>query len=182
MIEKEYKYLITEDEFLSLKQKINPRKFVVQENYYFDTENLEYFKHNMTVRIRKKEDLQLQIKNKEKVGSYIESLEQHFDLPLKEIPNKINLHTLGAQVKYLDLPPIIGLVGKLKTERYIAHYKDIKICLDKNFYYDNVDFELELEFQDRKTVADFLKLFNFNHPTNKVGKYERFLSKYKEEE
>ena len=129
----------------------------------------------MTVRIRKKEKLQLQIKNKEKVGSYIESTEQHFDLSLKEVPSEINLNTLETQVNCSGLPPIVCLIGKLKTERYIAYYQDIKICLDKNFYHDNVDFELELEFQDRDTVLNFIRLFNFNHTTNKVGKYERFL-------
>ena len=176
MIEKEYKYLINEEEFLLLKQKLNLKRFIIQENYYFDTESLEYFKHNMTIRIRKKEKLQLQIKNKEKVGSYIESTEQHFDLSFKEVPSEINLNTLEQQVNFLGLPPIIRLIGKLKTERYIAYYQDIKICLDKNFYYDNVDFELELEFQDEDTVLKFIRLFDFKHNTNKVGKYERFLS------
>ncbi|HFU4493872.1 TPA: CYTH domain-containing protein, partial [Streptococcus suis] len=137
---------------------------------------LEYFKHNITVRIRKKEKLQLQIKKKAKVGSYTESTEQHFDLSLEEVPSEINLNALEPQVNCSGLPPIVGLIGKLKTERYIAYYQDIKICLDKNFYHDNVDFELELEFQDRNTVLKFIRLFNFNHTTNKVGKYERFLT------
>lgn len=178
MIEKEYKYLISEEKFLKFRKKLNCKNILVQENFYFDTKNLDYFKENITIRIRKKENLQLQIKRKLRREMYIESIEEYHDLKFKVIPYNLDLNKYSSHIVLSNLSKV-KLLGNLRTERYVSHYKDAVICLDKNYYGNSIDFELELEFQNTDTVKEIIKYLDLDCKINKIGKYERFLTYYK---
>ena len=86
MIEKEYKYLVSYEDFKNtlynltnaLKNTNYEKKSILQVNYYYDTLDLFLYKNNITYRIRQKDDrLQKQIKIKESGNKYQKAIEHN---------------------------------------------------------------------------------------------------------
>ena len=139
MTELEKKLLLTKDEYEYLLEvferyyplnKDQPEK---QINYYFDTDDLEMTRKNITCRVR--------FKN----GIYEGTMKQHFPETDRSTEKTIELYLDLERNEFTDMG--LSLFGYMETERRIVmETSGCTVVLDKNKYLDTVDYELEIEY------------------------------------
>lgn len=168
MLEHEYKYAATKEEFEKISEKIQRSSNIfamkrgVQINYYYDTENMDFQSQGTTIRIRQKETgMKLQIKKKNYYGLHknLETASEIFDIPKSIIIEDKN----------------VRLDGQLVTDRtrYVFN-NGVNVDLDINFYCGIVDYEVEIEIpEDLNDIEDILMLACELQPS-KMGKATRF--------
>ncbi|MBA2174476.1 CYTH domain-containing protein [Halobacillus locisalis] len=161
-IEIEFKNLLTQEEYQRLYQLLPFKsvELIEQTNYYFETNDLLLKQHGAALRIRKKNDQwTLTLKQPHPEGL----LETHDTLTTEEAnlwiqnqmvekPNtKPQLHELGIEVNQLRY------LGSLTTRRKELDYKGATIVLDHSLYYDQEDYELEVEAPSKPVGQDVIK-------------------------
>lgn len=177
----EFKQLLSEDDYQAIYNTyfLNIKPFS-QTNYYIDTLNFDLKSHQSALRIRVKDDsYEMTLKVPAEVGL----MEYNFDTMVEP---KLNKH-----IKRQDLPQDILnqllkmdvdidaliVLGDLTTERIEKEINGNLLVLDKNYYLDFQDFELEYEVNDyNEGLVQFesiLNQFNINHkiPNNKVQRF-----------
>jgi uncharacterized protein YjbK len=174
MNEYEYKFFIDLKEFKEYKKLIENEYSTVnkiekmQINYYYDTNNHDLNKKNITLRVRQTEqNLLLQLKiHKFKKDGYVFSNEQEYKL--NELKNILYLQD--------DKTPYL-LQGSLITLRTSYMISDgLKIEFDKNYFLGKVDYEIEIEFEkDLTLVNNFISKLKLNSLSNE-GKATRFFT------
>lgn len=186
-MEYEAKVLLSESEYEKLLNaliKFNPSK-ITQTNYYIDNDNLELHKLGLGLRIRatqKYYEMTLKTPLKEGIKETTTTLsEEQFNTYLysKDIQNEIT-NSLTHRINNLHI------VGSLKTIRIECKITPHIICLDKSYYNNHVDYELEVESTSKETAEAFLKdLLKNNNITfkefNKITKHKRALMTIKKE-
>ena len=139
-LEIEFKTAINEEIYDNLIKKYNLKdKTFIQINHYFDTEKKEIINQKNILRIRQKGD---QYKITRKEPSTNGTIETHIKLTLDEAKR---LLANGFDANIINLPYFVKKIAELKTERVTMPYLDGIIFLDKNTYYDKVDYEIEYE-------------------------------------
>lgn len=164
-IEKEYKMMLNENDFNTLKSNLNGLTLNDQINFYYTAKN------NMGMRIR--------------------LLNNHYYFTLKHfVDNQVREYEWEIPGNSLDDPKIqqllkelnidhVDYLGSLRTRRYVLKFPKATLCLDENEYLGCVDYELEYEL-DNYLVDDFanleklLKQINLVYVPNKITKYTRF--------
>lgn len=157
-LEIEFKSGLTKKEYETLIKKYDLKdKIFTQTNYYFDTENFDLINNHIILRIREKDcNIKLTSKTKEENGS----LEKHIIL---EKDKAFEMIKNGFNAKIIDLDYNVKMIASLKTERTKMNYKTGVIFLDKNTYYDTVDYEIEFEAKNKLDGAiDFDNFLNDN--------------------
>ena len=143
----------------------------VQINYYYDTPNEVFRGHNITCRIRQKNELLVGTVKKHFVDGEC-SVERHFKI--RDLPYRMTV----------DGEKLI-LKGQLITFRtkYLVS-ESIELVLDKNIYLGVVDYELELEYkvghkkEAEERINELLKrIANGKIEKNSLSKSERFFRK-----
>lgn len=186
-MEYEAKVLISESEYeklLNALMKFNLNK-ITQTNYYIDNDNLELHKLGLGLRIRathKYYEMTLKTPLKEGIKETTTTLsEEQFNTYLnsKDIQNEIT-NSLTYRINNLHI------VGSLKTIRMECKITPHIICLDKSYYNNHVDYELEVESTSKETAEEFLKdILKNNNITfkefNKITKHKRALMTIKKE-
>ncbi|MDP4119597.1 MAG: CYTH domain-containing protein [Bacillota bacterium] len=171
MKELEYKFLLSKEDFQKHLQKANDLNLktnsTLQINYYYDNENLDLLKENITVRIRQKEDkLKLEIKEHKITNSeFSESAEKETEI--QKLTQTLSI------LQYENLK----LKGNLVTNRQTLFVNDgIHLDFDTNYYLGTCDYEIELEFEEKHSekVKEIISLFNFNFQNKPKNKAERF--------
>ena len=168
-IEKEFKNLLNKEEYEALivafdLDETEPTK---QTNIYFDTPDFKLKGLNSGLRIRMYEDkgeitLKTPIQENEK-------LETNDDLTLDEAKTLVEAHLMKAtgnvadKLKGLGIAPgDLVILGQLSTIRYDFPGDKGTFFLDKSFYQDQMDYELEFESESLEEGAlifqNFLKL------------------------
>ena len=168
-IEKEFKNLLNKEEYEALivafdLDETEPTK---QTNIYFDTPDFKLKGLNSGLRIRMYEDkgeitLKTPIQENEK-------LETNDDLTLDEAKTLVEAHLMKAtgnvadKLKGLGIAPgDLVIIGQLPTIRYDFPGDKGTFFLDKSFYQDQMDYELEFESESLEEGAlifqNFLKL------------------------
>ena len=168
-IEKEFKNLLNKEEYEALivafdLDETEPTK---QTNIYFDTPDFKLKGLNSGLRIRMYEDkgeitLKTPIQENEK-------LETNDDLTLDEAKTLVEAHLMKAtgnvadKLKGLGIAPgDLVIIGQLSTIRYDFPGDKGTFFLDKSFYQDQMDYELEFESESLEEGAlifqNFLKL------------------------
>lgn len=168
-IEKEFKNLLNKEEYEALivafdLDETEPTK---QTNIYFDTPDFKLKGLNSGLRIRIYEDkgeitLKTPIQENEK-------LETNDDLTLDEAKTLVEAHLMKAtgnvadKLKGLGIAPgDLVIIGQLSTIRYDFPGDKGTFFLDKSFYQDQMDYELEFESESLEEGAlifqNFLKL------------------------
>ena len=186
MIEKEFKILLSKNQYERINSYYQFSSPVEQINYYFDTPDFQLDKQGITLRIRKIQfkPLLLQLKKKEK-GIYDYSKKLEVEKIVDFIPQKMKLEYL-SELLIEDLPSEIksvDLIGELKTIRREYSSEDITLCLDKNVYHNKEDYELELEFDgSEQETRNIISNLNLQIPKKVIGKYKRFINEYKKKE
>lgn len=185
-IEKEFKNLLNKEEYEALivafdLDETEPTK---QTNIYFDTPDFKLKGLNSGLRIRMYEDkgeitLKTPIQENEK-------LETNDDLTLDEAKTLVEAHLMKAtgnvadKLKGLGIAPgDLVIIGQLSTIRYDFPGDKGTFFLDKSFYQDQMDYELEFESESLDEGAlifqNFLKLHDIKVRKAKQ-KIERMLA------
>ena len=185
-IEKEFKNLLNKEEYEALivafdLDETEPTK---QTNIYFDTPDFKLKGLNSGLRIRMYEDkgeitLKTPIQENEK-------LETNDDLTLDEAKTLVEAHLMKTtgnvadKLKGLGIAPgDLVIIGQLSTIRYDFPGDKGTFFLDKSFYQDQMDYELEFESESLEEGAlifqNFLKLHDIKVRKEKK-KIERMLA------
>lgn len=183
-LEIEYKNLLTKAEFKKLQSffSICNDEFLTQENDYFDTPEFALKKMGCALRIRYKSGTyEMTLKEPREVG-LLETNEMIKEreriLFLKE--NIFPSGSIKNKLKQLGIPvEKVVHFGTLKTLRAEIPYAGGLLVLDKSYYLNKEDFEVEYEVDDPKYVENFHKLLEtLQIPQRKTdNKVQRF---YKE--
>ncbi|UOQ92846.1 CYTH domain-containing protein [Halobacillus shinanisalinarum] len=181
-IEIEFKNLLSEDEYQKLYtylsfETVEP---IEQTNYYFETEDLKLRSKGAALRIRQKNDTwTATLKEPHPDGL----LETHDQLPKETADLWMNNQFSDAphvekQLNKLGISPSDLLyIGSLTTHRKERQYKDTLVVLDHSFYYDESDYELELEAsskqQGEKIFAELLTTYQIakRQTENKIKRF-----------
>lgn len=169
-IEKEFKNLLNKEEYEALivafdLDETEPTK---QTNIYFDTPDFKLKGLNSGLRIRMYEDkgeitLKTPIQENEK-------LETNDDLTLDEAKTLVEAHLMKAtgnvadKLKGLGIAPgDLVIIGQLSTIRYDFPGDKGTFFLDKSFYQDQMDYELEFESESLEEGALIFQNFLKHH-------------------
>ncbi len=176
MEEKEYKVMLSLEEYNDILNQFDWESYIRQCNYYYDSKTFWAETYGYTIRIREiNGSITLQIKSPNTSRKAYKSRTEH-ETAINHIPEY--LYTAGLQpIKdKSNRPERLDLLGCLETERYIKHLSDdIVVFLDRNKYYDVVDYEIEVEFSNDNKPAEGLLLGLGLKPSKSPGKYTRFV-------
>lgn len=159
-IEKEYKILVSEDQFYTLLKEYPQAVFKEQINTYYDTEDFMIRKAHGAMRIRYIDNI------------YIFTLKMHSPEGLLEFEKEVAQN----DVAMFEIPEIKELlesyqlrgpfhrITELKTQRAMIETGLAELCFDISDYNGIRDFEIEYEYKkahDGRTI--------FNDILSKVG-------------
>ncbi|WP_099354191.1 CYTH domain-containing protein [Fredinandcohnia onubensis] len=187
-LEIEFKNILEEDEYRQLLSafSISEDKKVIQENFYFDTPDFSLKGVGAALRIREKNGIYtLTLKQPVERGL----LETHQVLSKEEAEQMLNGGNIiegevvsilkGLSIKTSD----VRFFGSLKTKRAEVEYKNGLLVLDKSYYLNQTDFEVEYEVTDEvsgKVIFSEL-LQQYNIPIRKTdNKILRFYNRKKQ--
>ncbi|GIN74101.1 adenylate cyclase [Bacillus sp. J14TS2] len=183
-IEKEFKNLVTKEEFTLLLQTfhISNHDFFTQKNHYFDTHDFSLKEKAASLRIRELPDCyELTLKKK----TIEDAIETNQIIDQKEANLLLNdsICPAGevqeALVKLGIHLPDLTHFGSLTTHRAELEYKEGLLVFDHSYYLNQEDFELEYEVTDWKLgktfFADLLNRLNIQPQSTdtKVGRLYR---------
>ena len=169
-IEKEFKNLLNKEEYEALITAFNLDETdpIKQTNVYFDTPDFKLKALNSGLRIRMYED-KAEITLKTPIQEN-EKLETNDDLTLDEAKILIDAHQMKASgnvaVKLKELgiaTEDLVIIGQLSTIRYDFPGDKGTYFLDKSFYQDQMDYELEFESEALEEGALTFQDFLNNH-------------------
>ena len=164
-MEYEARVMISESEYLKIKEEYLNIGRICREftnkNTYFDSPDLYLTHHHMVLRIREINDSEkeLTLKIKEKDGDIeithnIESEKEYQKLLSGNINNleiEKEISSRGGDIK------ILGVITTLTTERVEVEFDDHLLVIDKNFYNNKIDFNLEVESTSRELAKEYLE-------------------------
>lgn len=175
-IEKEYKILLSKEDFTKLCSYYKDLKFIKQVNTYFDTNDHAIQQMHGAMRIR------------EKSGIYIFTLKMHSDAGLMEhectVPmDTMDVFNLPEIKKLLDMYQIHGPFCKTAicvTERAVVETENAELCFDINEFHNGiVDYEIEYEYKKEhdglKVFNDILSQIRISYTSNCISKIKRAL-------
>lgn len=148
MTEWEKKVLLTEKAYRDLITWAGTSaKTIVQNNYYFDTEDRAFHKRGITCRIREKD------------ANYVATIKRHIGKKESEEQAAEVRHAFDTTL-FADMG--VSFQGCLKTTRTTLCFDTgVTATVDKNEYLDVIDYELEIEYskeyeQQAKTMETVL--------------------------
>lgn len=156
-IEIEFKSKLTSEEYEILLYKYQSEGMLSsQTNYYFDTKKLFYNKHNITIRIREKNDTFVITK---KIPNNTSNLEESINITKEQALDYIKK---GMNKEIFDFVDNLDYYTKLKTNRFAFRYHGGIVCLDISSYSNKIDFELEFEADELVHKKDFFSFLYEN--------------------
>lgn len=176
--EKEIKVLLTKEEYERIQSLFSFEKPYVQSNYYYGHENMDT---RITIRIRKKDDLKLQIKIPVCINGSLH-IKEEYEGTIDEIYDILPLEKV-KKIYDVGVDSDLYLLGKLCTNRRVCTLvPDIEIALDMNEYLGKTDYELEIEYKGEypTQVVDRLERENIFLKGNTKGKKTRFMEQLQE--
>lgn len=174
-IEKEYKILVTKEQFYQLLNKYPNITFYSQTNYYIDTNDQQIRNMKGAMRIRHTNDkyiftLKLPSDDgllefeKEVTSASLETLQD------EEIQNLLNQYHISGNFQYTT---------KLHTQRAIHQTPYAELCFDISTYHDITDYEIEYEYlldhDGLQAFQEILKPIQVTYTTNCDSKIKRAL-------
>lgn len=182
-LEIEYKLLLTNDEYnLLLNNLPFPQQAISQTNYYFETEDFLLKENNCALRIREKNKtytLTLKQPNEEGILESHKTITKH-DAKQLMAGNIMDNNAIIKILEMLNIPRSkLNYYGHLTTERYQFEQNKIIYVLDKSYYNDRNDFELEIESPTKESgeqaFQSLLNKFNIK-PKETKPKIARFFN------
>lgn len=182
-IEIEYKVLLTKEQYEKLETAFPfPKIPFKQVNHYFETDTFALKSHRSALRIREKEGkYTLTLKEVQTEGI----LETHDKLTEEEFRSWINGQVIPKENTSKRLRKLsvdlskLKYFGSLTTERKTFSEGNIHYFLDKSFYHDKVDYELEIEAPNKeiglKVFQSILEQYEIERK-KPITKIERFFT------
>lgn len=177
MLEKEYKSMLTEEEYKRLKNHfVWDEAYEQTNNYYSDGLGIIQ-KHRIMFRVREKAGKSvIQVKFHKNKNSPLQICEEN-EFGVDKVPEVIEN---GEKYTGLKTGPLKRL-GRSVTLRHSKMWDDkTEICLDKTSYFDRVDYELEVEYTTdkiNKKLLSELKELGIEFKISSKGKFSRFLER-----
>ena len=182
-VEIEFKSALSQDDYNKLINKYQKEKIYPQNNFYFDTNELQIRERKAGLRVRElngKFELTLKLSSSEgkiEINQQIsnilfDNLINNYTFPEGEV--RFNL----VEVLNVDIPKIRYL-GNLLTYRMDLNYKNALISIDKSLYNGIVDYEIEIEDESMEKaethLKEFLKENEIEYKKSPGSKLKRFL-------
>lgn len=170
-IEKEYKMMLSKEEFKNLLASFPKAIINDQINYYYDSKPSVYAR-GFGIRIRELNN-KFYFTLKESVPEG--KLEFEFEIP----NNDINDAKVRELLDKLELFDSLEMIGTLRTIRHIHKDEFGELCIDENHYNGIVDYEVEYELFDHtldklEHFKNILKMCNIEFIQNNTSKIRRF--------
>lgn len=196
MIEREYKFQLTRNNYLTLQDKLNIVNSIYQQNFYYKMKNKPVNEQNGMLRLRhriEKDELILTYKTKNEnanmSAAYIRNeYEEKINCSLQDLkknPKKIVLLNTPPVNKYLSNnanPTNLAIIGGIKNHRYFLESplsNNEKWELDRSLFPNKTRrFELEVETQsmEKNGITTWLEQNNIVPRKSSKSKYGFLLS------
>lgn len=186
-IAKEYeaRVMINEEQYLNIRKHYLSSAYqyelIENENYYFDTNDLKLTNSHKVLRIRKindqKFELTLKIQqadgcleiNQSLTSKEKDKLIERFDLSESKIKDELlKLNIALSEIKYIT---------SLKTERVEVKLNQCLLVIDKNYFRDRIDYNLEVESDTeshaKSQLFSIIKEFNIKYKKDYINKAKR---------
>ena len=179
MFEKEFKVMLTEEQYEKLRAAYVWDEEFLQINHYYDTPDLRLAGEHITCRVREiAGEFFLQLK----LPTHRDFIRVEQFKQLDGVPETVSAEQL-KELTALELPQV-KLLGKLATTRSVKQFDGAEIDLDKSEYFGITDYEAEIEFTDeakaRQLLGEITETLGIT-PNSDVctGKVRRFMQEYK---
>ena len=174
-IEKEYKVLVSKDQFETLLSHYPDVKFHIQKNHYFDNKNYDILHQHAAMRIREKEDINIFTLKKFVDGDLLE-----FECEVNNISTTVfNKQEIKQVLASYDIQGPFFHLTTLTTYRGVYYGDGYELCFDKNEYENHHDYEIEYEYtkeHDGKTsFQSIMDLIGITYKKNAMSKIQRAL-------
>ena len=184
-MEYEARVMINEEQYLNIRKHYLNSKYskeeIINENFYFDTEDLKLTSSHKVLRMRKINNSKYELTLKIKVENG--DIEINHKLTDKEkddlLENSIiSYPPILDKLKESNIDPSsIRYITNLKTERLEVRLESCLLVIDKNYYRNKVDFNLEVE-SSAKTLAksqleEIIKPFGLSIKKDYINKAKR---------
>ncbi len=182
-LEYEARVMITENQYSQIVKSYADAKHkeCTNTNHYFDYANLYLTDNGMVLRVRnindKKYELTLKIKGEngdKEINHPLTSKETQYILETNIIPDCNVKDELSK--RNIDLSKLTQ-VTNLKTERIEICYPEYLLVIDKNYYRNKVDFNIEVESTSKKSAENYLNQiisqFNIENKKDYISKSRR---------
>lgn len=180
MQETELKCIIDKKTFQKVLSFYPWNKVISQTNHYYRGIDNALKEQGITMRIREiGQKIVLQIKKHLNSDSPLQLCEE-IEFKINEI---VPFFTEEETQKYTGVKTVANLIGSANTKRHSFMWNEnTEICLDYTTYLDTEDYEIEVEFtKDFPSVLlEELKSLGVEFVENSVGKYSRFIKRFKE--
>ena len=184
-MEYEARVMINEEQYINIrKHYLNskyPKEEIINENFYFDTEDLKLTSSHKVLRMRKinnsKYELTLKIKGENGDIEINHKLTDNEKDDLLE-NSIISYPPILDKLKESNIDPSsIRYITNLKTERLEVRLEYCLLVIDKNYYRNKVDFNLEVE-SSAKSLAksqleEIIKPFGLSIKKDYINKAKR---------
>lgn len=160
-IEKEYKVLLTKNQYNHFIKVYPFTKTVHQSNTYYDTPNQDIKKMDGALRIRTIENKNIfTLKIKRDASSHFEYEKEISCTSIDEIKDAEILEWLQAY----DIPPKVHPIVSFSTIRKIWNTDEAEISLDMTSYENHIDYEIEYEYKkNHDGLQKFQQILNTIH-------------------
>lgn len=179
MTETELKSIITKEIYERVKKAFIWDKVKEQTNHYYTDKSGILREKRIMVRVRVvdgKPKLQVKLhKNSSSPLQICEENEYETDTVTEFIDSETTKKITGIDTDGLYR------MGSAVTLRHSLKRSGSEICLDKTEYFDIVDYEVEMEYEDKMSAELLMKLTSLGVEFKEscVGKFSRFLAEYK---
>ena len=146
--------------------KIKDGRSFIQINYYYDTSSFEFHNKNETVRVRlNDEGLKFEHKLHKGYNNETRICEEKIE-SIDMLPKSINIQQYE-----------LFFIGCMTTQRTNFMIDGYLISLDKNYYLDTIDYEIEIESNSVEFSSFMLAILDSGRLM--PGKYSKFISALK---
>lgn len=171
--EETYKKAVKAFKWDSVKEQVN--------NYYTDKAGLLREKRIM-VRVRVVDGkAKIQVKLHKNAGSPLQICEEN-EYEIDGVPETLDAET-AKKITAMETGELFRM-GAAATKRHSLKHNGSELCLDRTVYFDKVDYEVEVEYEDKMSADLLMKLSSLGVTFNKkcVGKFSRFLAEYEKQQ
>jgi uncharacterized protein YjbK len=177
MVEIEYKYELSREQFLHICSRFTWDEISEMDNYYYDDQKLTLYSKDITIRVRKLNNkIILESKLPEsKSDDGVIRISKERSCELSCVPNFLD-QSIVFQMTDLILDGVEN-VGKLKTTRRRKKLENLTIFADMCKYLGKIDYELELEIENGDYITDIDSLTGLSGLKPSDGKRSRFIKK-----
>ena len=175
-IEKEYKVLVSKEQFYKLFNLYEALELRKQTNVYYDTKDFSIRKHHGSMRIR------------DVAGKHIFTLKMHSDTGLLEFEKEVLKNSvevlldeeISVLLKEYDLHGPFYEITSLSTQRAVYFNGYAELCFDINTYNGIIDYEIEYEYKKDHdgllTFQNILKPIQVEYHKNCISKIQRAIN------